>query len=1232
MGKQNVAKVNYNVGIIDENAMARFDINRGQLSASIQENWMPRTLGSMSLRAGTAYVGRTYEDEPTYNLPFVFTSNDTAIIELTKNNMRVLVDEVPVSREAVTTVVVNGGFDSNLNGWTDQSEVGANAYQTNSPVELGYSQITNFNERAIAVRANSSQVDWLKIEALLTKYAPGIIPDGFGSRTKYFNSNPTQNAAAFSEARSLALNGFTDPFSHNFNERVLSVAGYVSVAQYDTLKNIITKYAGAATGGGIRTKYFNDNPEDNASAFIEAQNASIAGFVLGSSEGAGYLGLRGTGYNFAAVTQRVEVAESERYKKHGLRIKVDRGKVRLRIGSFVEGDPYFPEITLRPGIYSFSIIPRDDFSITFINYELTETLIEAVQIEGAGDMVLPTQWSDIYSVREEQSADVVFMACYGVAPKRLERYGVESWGIAEYDIEDGPFRPINTSKTKLSIDVLTGNGYITASRPIFNAGHIGGLFSITSSSQGVSAALSGGDQYSDSVRIVGLTATREFTYTISGTWSATHITLQRSIGDEVSWEDTGTVHLVNGTYKLNDTKDNQEVYYRLGISAGQYTSGTVNITITSPYGGITGIARVTSLQNSKLIGVEIIKPFGSTEATTLWSEGRWSAYRGFPSSIGFMDGRLWWSGKDDIVGSVSDNYHSFDGTVEGDSAPILRSLGYGAVDRVNWIVALQRLIIGTESDERTARSSSLDEPLTPANFSMKSASTQGSANIDAVVLNDTCLFVDASYRRVFELAQNQNYDYSASELSLLVPSLFAAGVRRVAVQKKPDTRIHCVMRDGKVNILTYDKAEDVKCWTTFATKGQVEDVVILPSTYGDDKVYYTVHRALDYDGFPFDFHFQYNGTGRNERERMFRKIGYTDAFGDGMADAWALKVYGTTDIDAIINSGDAAGVGLEIDKSQLFWGGGRNLEEVAIRLNGYTGAFGQNNELDWLATRYGTEDINELYTETITSDLYYGTGRNIYEVGVRYLGYTGAFGAGGDTEYLMKNYATSDANEAIYRYAMLTNPLGNKSASTGDVSLYHSARYLERLVSDEECIGETITRLSDSHVEFSSNIATTNITGLSHLNGHHVVVWGNRKYLGYYQVSSGSITINESTRYAIVGIPYAAFYKSAKLAYAAGLGTGLGQKKKVGGVSFILKNTHARGLKYGDAANNLQSMPFVEDGVIVDSNKIWQSYDKERIPMPSNFNTDSRLCLAAYAPRPCTVLGAIITVETNDKI
>ena len=95
--------------------------------------------------------------------------------------------------------------------------------------------------------------------------------------------------------------------------------------------------------------------------------------------------------------------------------------------------------------------------------------------------------------------------------------------------------------------------------------------------------------------------------------------------------------------------------------------------------GITGIAKVTAITDASNVTAVVVKAFGGTDASADWAEGEWSDERGWPTSVSFYEGRLFWAGKDKIIGSVSDSFYSFDATTEGDSGPINRSIGYRAI-------------------------------------------------------------------------------------------------------------------------------------------------------------------------------------------------------------------------------------------------------------------------------------------------------------------------------------------------------------------------------------------------------------------------------------------------------------------------------------------------------------------------------------------------------------------------
>jgi len=211
-----------------------------------------------------------------------------------------------------------------------------------------------------------------------------------------------------------------------------------------------------------------------------------------------------------------------------------------------------------------------------------------------------------------------------------------------------------------------------------------------------------------------------------------------------------------------------------------------------------------------------------------------------------------------LFGSVADDYENFNQETVGDAGPIIRTLGSGPVDSIHYLVSLLRLIIGTAGAELALTSSSLDEPVTPSNSNARGFSTQGGANLRAVKLDTRAIMVQRSRSRILMLGpgtQGSAFgDYEGMELTLLVPdlldqrALLQSGVVSIAIQRQPDTRIHCVLADGRVAILTYEPQEEVLCWTMWQTDtgtgGAVERAMVLPGV-GEDAVYYHIRRTIN---------------------------------------------------------------------------------------------------------------------------------------------------------------------------------------------------------------------------------------------------------------------------------------------------------------------------------------------------------------------------------------------------
>ena len=62
---------------------------------------------------------------------------------------------------------------------------------------------------------------------------------------------------------------------------------------------------------------------------------------------------------------------------------------------------------------------------------------------------------------------------------------------------------------------------------------------------------------------------------------------------------------------------------------------------------------------------------------------------------------------------------------------------------------------------------------------------------------------------------------------------------------------------------------------------------------------------------------------------------------------------------------------------------------------------------------------------------------------------------------------------------------------------------------------------------------------------------------------------------------------------------------------------------------DLDPLPEVEDGRVIGADEVYDAYDQPAIEFPGIWDTDSRLALLATAPKPCTILGAVISIKTD---
>lgn len=743
MARNDPILVAFNRGEISTQLLGRTDLEHLRLAAQIMENWQPRVLGPMTLRPGSEYVGPVNQGTvPTTIWPFIAASNDTAVLELQPNQLRVWVIDPTGPDYAIT---------------------------------------------------------------LVTRAAVGTIVPGFGSGN-WFVTQQTGTAAVVINAGGVAFGN-------------LNIGANVGVA--------------------------------------------------------------------CAVT----IASADVGVEHAIRLTVVDGPIKFAIGNTQNDDALFGTETLDTGVYSMAFTPPQAGSIflqinsaigseNFNTVSTTQpqgiqtTSVSSISLEPDGPMTLPTPWPASVLmdqpnaapsiIRETSSADVVFVACLGIPQQQINRYSTTSWSVVEYKSVKGPMSAtIGSSAIILSVSDQTGNVSLTSNQPTFSQDDVGTLFRLFHNQQHLTQVLSFNATNSDSVRITGVstisivvagtlidepTIDRTFAWLIAGSWTGS-VALQRSFsGLTTDYSDYQVITANASGQIVDDGLNNEIVYYRFQLRG----SGNATVSILYPGGGGAGVCRVTSYVDPQTLDVEVLVPFSQSGAAFDWHQSEWSGVQGYPTSTAIHEGRLWWAGADRWWGSTSDDYTNFDFDEIGDAAYIDVQVGQGPIANINWLLSLDSLLGGGDTQIIAARSDAIQDPLTPTNFNLRFSTTQGSAAIQAIKIDNIAVFVTQSQRKIFEAIYDlYTYNYKASEISNLNPDIGAPGSAPdahsggyigMAVQRNPDTVISLIRSDGQIVCLLRDLDDDVKAFWRKTTPGTFDNVIVFPGLV-EDMVVVTVTRG-----------------------------------------------------------------------------------------------------------------------------------------------------------------------------------------------------------------------------------------------------------------------------------------------------------------------------------------------------------------------------------------------------
>ena len=761
-----------------------------------------------------------------------------------------------------------------------------------------------------------------------------------------------------------------------------------------------------------------------------------------------------------------------------------------------------------------------------------------------------------------QSGDVLYIGCEGYAPRTLTRSGNTSWAFAEYAPTDGPFQREPDTKVNFTLSGTTGSVTVTAGSPIFTDGT--GLL----------------------LRLQPVNIT----------------TTQWETGKSIT---TGDIRKSSGKYyQAMNTATTGAV--RPIHEEGQDYDGNTGVLWKFLHPGYV-VLKITSVTSTTVVDADVIGPGVApnellSAASCAYRIGAWGEHMGasFPYKVCFWRDRLFWAGGQNVYGSVAGDYasHAPDtmGEILADNALNL-TLAVGNVDKVRWLRPGNALIAGTAGAEIAIRENITTAALGPENVKFDLQSAEGSMELEPVLVEDAVLFARVGGRRIMELRFDIQADaWVPRDMSVLYPEITRSGIIDMEYQKEPDDIIWCVLGDGRLIGLTYDREQNIYGWHQHPIGGlnsKVEAVQVIPGPDGDvDDVWLVVSRTIQGE-IAYEL-----GTEAGEdlvTEGENQLVTEADVqFTRRSVEYLAQSLEDGDDIQGAVYL-DAA---LEYN-SPIF-------ADLFLNIGGSGNVLLEGGEKVLLENNNGIE-IEGTITATVTSSFEIVTEAD-------------EFLQTEDGDDLVINdpvFSPTDiGREIVYRYY------------DSSLELWRSARArITGYVTQDLVYIEVLSAFPSNDIASGTwRMTTSTLRGLYHLEGETVSALADGSEVTGLVVIDGTVTLPTPASRAAVGLPYTSTLATQRIEAGASIGTAQSKTKRVHKLALRLYNS--LGGKIGPSATNLDYIPYRVGNDFMDEVPPTLTGDTDVLAFPGGYETDGRIWVVADQPLPLTVVALYPELET----
>ena len=508
---------------------------------------------------------------------------------------------------------------------------------------------------------------------------------------------------------------------------------------------------------------------------------------------------------------------------------------------------------------------------------LTPAEVAGLFSTGAYEIATPYLTADLADLNFTKNDDLVFIAHPSYKPRQLTRLGPASWTLTELDFQTGPFLPENDTATTIASSALTGSVTLTASTNIFKsasgASHVGSIwqFNQVGGSPSITGTFS-----ANGISIATSEFSGGYSFTTSGTWTG-NIVLQRSTNDGISWRNALVPLAADTNYDNPGETEEDGATYRAVMS--NYGSGTATYNITVHDETNRGVVRITGVASGTSATATVLNDLVSTTATTQWREGYWSDFRGWPKAGVVHQQRLVFGGSTSSPQTIwfgKQDPDEFENFLEGTLDTSAFTIALEGQNQIRWLLSQDYMFIGTSGT--VGKWGEQGKAVTPTSPNYQEQTRHGSAAIQAGLGGDAVLYVERGTRKVRQFSFDLQVDkYLSPDLTILSPEITESGITEIAFQLRPDPILWCVLGDGNIATLTYQRDQSIAAWAKQLTDGDFRSVAIIPGQSGtnENEVWVIAERTINSSQVFYIEQFQPQEWGSDDNDAWFVDAGIT---------------------------------------------------------------------------------------------------------------------------------------------------------------------------------------------------------------------------------------------------------------------------------------------------------------------------------------------------------------------